>query len=294
MPKRREGPTERLDALLVTRGLGRDLDHARRLIWSGAVLVEGHLCDQPAERCPVGAEIRLRGPHRRYATRGGEKLGPALARFGLAVQGRCVLDVGAAGGGFTDCLLSHGASKVYAVEVGRGQLAQKLRLNPRVVDMGGRDVLTVKREELQPSPTLAVVDVTFRSLSEVLPAVLDLLSGEREVVALLKPLQEAGALGLGRGDDVQSTVFALLLPQFARQGLRLRAIVPSRPPGPGGAREFFLYLGASGLEGAGLAQAVEAARAESADLLAQPSRPRRSGQQRRRNWLAFRRRRLGA
>ena len=293
MPKRREVPTERLDALLVARGLSPDLDQARRLIWSGAVLVEGDLLDQPAVRCPVTAEIRLRGPNRRYVTRGGDKLAHALAGFSLAVQGRCVLDVGAAGGGFADCLLAHGASKVYAVEIGRGQLAQRLRLDPRVVDMGGRDVMSVARDELRPAPTLAVVDVTFRSLSEVLPGVLNLLSGEREIVALLKPLQEAGALGLGRSEDVQRTVFNLLLPQLASQGMQVRAVIPSHPLGPGGALEFFLHLGSSGLSAAALSQAVEAAIAAGIALLSQRPRPKRSGQQRRRNWRQFRARRAG-
>jgi len=293
MPKRQEVPTERLDALLVARGLSPDLDQARRLIWSGVVLVEGDLLDQPAVRCPVAAEIRLRGPNRRYVTRGGDKLEHALAGFNLAVQGRCVLDVGAAGGGFTDCLLAHGATKVYAVEIGRGQLAQRLRLDPRVVDMGGRDVVSVDRDELRPAPTLAVVDVTFRSLSEVLPAVLNLLSGEREIVALLKPLQEAGALGLGRSEDVQKAVFNLLLPQLASQGMQVRAVIPSHPLGPGGALEFFLHLGSPGLTAAALSQAVEAAIAEGVALLSQRLRPKRSGQQRRRNWRRFRGRRAG-
>jgi len=293
VPKRSKPPTDRLDALLVARGLTTDVDKAQRLIWSGRVIVDGHMIDQPAAPCPVTAEIRLRIPDRRYATRGGEKLDNALARFRVELAGLCALDVGAAGGGFTDCLLAHGAGKVYAVEVGRGQLAQRLRLDPRVVDMGGRDVMTLDPSELEPPPTLAVVDLTFRSLSDILPRVLSLLSGKREAIALVKPLQEAGALRLGRPPDIQQAVLELLLSRFESQGIPLLAIAPSSPPGPGGALEFFLHVGSPGITGEALSQAVDAAIAEGASLLTQRSGPGRSGQQRRRNWRKFRWKRTG-
>ncbi len=286
-------PRERLDLLLVARGLSPDLDQARRVIWAGEVLVDGDLVDQPGTRCAVTSEIRLRGPARRFATRGGEKLDHALTRFGIGVEGRCVLDVGAAGGGFTDCLLARRASRVYAVEVGRGQLAQRLRLDPRVVDLGGRDVMTLKADELVPPPTMAVVDVTFRALSETMSHVLGLLSGEWEAVALLKPLQEAAALGLGRPPDLQKAVLELVLAQFARQGIPVRAMAPASPLGPGGAVEFFLHIGPPGADREALGQAVGAALAEGAELLARRSGPGRSGQRRRRAWLKFRSRRTG-
>jgi 23S rRNA (cytidine1920-2'-O)/16S rRNA (cytidine1409-2'-O)-methyltransferase len=289
--KHSKPPTERLDALLVARGLSTDIDKAQRLIWSGEVIVNGDMVDLPSVRCPVTADIRLRRPHRRYATRGGEKVESAIAHFAIEVDGRCALDVGAAGGGFTDCLLAHGANRVYAVDVGRGQLAQRLRLDSRVVDMGGRDVMTLNRDELEPPPTLAVVDVSFRSLSEILPKVLGLLSGEREIVALLKPLHEAGALGIGRSPDIQRTVLDLLLSRFESQGIQVRAVVPSDLPGPGGALEFFLHVASPGLDEAALSEAVAAAIAAGAAALMRRSKPGRSGQRRRKTWRKFRWRR---
>lgn len=290
MPKSRT-PRERLDVLLVARGLSPDLDQAQRTIWAGEVLVEGDLVDQPGTRCPVAADIRLRRSPRRFATRGGEKLDHALTRFGSETEGRVVLDVGAAGGGFTDCLLARGASRVYAVEVGRGQLAPRLRRDPRVVDLGGRDVMTLMADELVPPPSLAVVDVTFRALSQTMSHVIALLPREWEAVALLKPLQEAAALGLGRPPDLQKTVIELVLRRFAEEHLPVQAAAPAHPLGPGGALEFFLHLGSPGADAEALAQVVAAALAEGADLLAHRPRPGRSGQRRRRAWRKFRSRR---
>jgi len=293
MPKGEKAPKERLDALLVARGLSPDAEQARRLIWSGSVLVDGDLVDQPATLVPETAEIRLRAARRRYVTRGGEKLDGALARFGVDVAGRYALDVGAAGGGFTDCLLSHGAARVYAVEVGRGQLAQRLRLDPRVVDLGGTDITALGPSDLDPPPTLAVVDVTFVSLSDVLPHVLRLLTGRREVIALVKPLQEAAALGLGRPPDLQRTVLTRLLAQLESGGIPVCALAPSDPAGPGGALEFFVHIGEPGLAREALTTAIDEALAEGAALLTRRTKPGRSGQQRRRNWRTFRRRRGG-
>jgi 23S rRNA (cytidine1920-2'-O)/16S rRNA (cytidine1409-2'-O)-methyltransferase len=284
-------PRERLDVLLVARGLSPDLDQARRTIWAGEVLVDGDLVDQPGARCPVTAEVRLRGAPRRFATRGGEKLDHALTRFGIEVEARVVLDVGAAGGGFTDCLLARGASRVYAVEAGRGQLAPRLRRDPRVMDLGGRDVMALTSDELVPAPSLAVVDVTFRALSHTMSHVIGLLSSEWEAIALLKPLQEAAALGLGRPPDLQRTVIELVLGRFAEQRLPVRATAPAHPLGPGGALEFFLHLGPPGADAEALAQVLAAALAEGAELLARRSSPERSGQRRRKAWRTFRSRR---
>jgi 23S rRNA (cytidine1920-2'-O)/16S rRNA (cytidine1409-2'-O)-methyltransferase len=284
---------ERLDALLVARGLSRDVDTARRAIWAGEVLVDGDLADQPGTRYATTVEIRLRTPARPYVTRGGEKLANALARFDIEVTGRIALDIGAAGGGFTDCLLTHGATRVYAVEVGRGQLAQRLRLDPRVVDLGGRDVMGLDPAEVQPPAGLATIDVTFRSLTEVLPRVLSLLAAPAEAVVLVKPLQEAATLGMDHVPDVPRAVLELLLTRFAEAGLPVRNLVPSDPPGLGGALEFFLHIGTPGAEPETLAATVAAALAEGAARLAQDRAPRRSGQQRRKNWSAFRRRHRG-
>jgi 23S rRNA (cytidine1920-2'-O)/16S rRNA (cytidine1409-2'-O)-methyltransferase len=279
--------------MLVARGLSPDVETARRVIWAGEVLVDGDLVDQPGTRCARTAEIRLRSPVRRYVTRGGEKLANALARFEVNATGRIALDIGAAGGGFTDCLLQHGASRVYAVEVGRGQLAQRLRLDPRVVDLGGRDVMDLNPAGVQPPASFATIDVTFRSLTEVLPRVLSLLAPPAEAVVLVKPLQEAATLGLGNDPDLPRAVLELLLARFAEAGLPVRNLAPSDPPGPGGALEFFLHLGPPAAEPEALLAMVAAALAEGTERLTRRQAPRRSGQQRRKNWSAFRRRHGG-
>jgi len=285
MAKAKRPRRQRLDALLAARGLCENVEAAKRTIWAGEVIVDGDLLDQPAMLVPVTAEIRLRG--RRYATRGGEKLEGALGAFGVEVRGRCVLDVGAAGGGFTDCLLSHGASRVYAVDVGRGQLIERLRLDPRVVDMGGRDVMELGAQELDPAPSLAVVDVTFHSLSDVLPKVWELLAGEGEVVALVKSLHEAKLAGIEMAEEVQQSVFAWLLPRLREAGIPARDIVPWNEPGPSGAMEFFLHVKSPGASDADLREKAERAAIERPALLGRRAKRRRSGQKRRRTWRRF-------
>ena len=285
MPKAKRPRRQRLDALLAARGLCEDVEAAKRTIWAGEVIVDGDLVDQPATLVPVTAEIRLRT--RRYATRGGEKLEGALAAFGVEVEGRCALDVGAAGGGFTDCLLLHGASRVYAVDVGRGQLIERLRLDPRVVDMGGLDVMDLRAEELDPRPTLAVVDVTFRSLSDVLPKVWELLAEEREVLALVKLLHEAKLAEIDIAEEVQQPVLERLLPRLREAGIPVSDIVPCGEPGPSGAAELFLHVKSPGVSDAELLATAERAEVKRPTLFARSPRRRRSGQKRRRRWRRF-------
>jgi 23S rRNA (cytidine1920-2'-O)/16S rRNA (cytidine1409-2'-O)-methyltransferase len=285
MPKAKRPRRQRLDALLAARGLCETVEAAKRTIWAGEVIVDGDLVDQPAALIPVTAEIRLRG--RRYATRGGDKLEGALAALKVEVRGRCVVDVGTAAGGFTDCLLSHGAGRVYAIDVGRGQLIERLRLDPRVVDMGGRDVMELRAEELDPAPSLAVVDVTFRSLSDVLPKVWGLLAEEREVVALVKSLHEAKLAGIEMAEEVQQSVFAWLLPRLREAGIPVSDIVPCTEPGTSGAMEFFLHAKSPGASDADLQEKAERAAVERPTLLARRAKRRRSGQKRRRTWRRF-------
>jgi 23S rRNA (cytidine1920-2'-O)/16S rRNA (cytidine1409-2'-O)-methyltransferase len=277
----------RLDELLVTRGLCANVEEARRRIWAGEVIVGEEMVDQAGTRVPDEASLRLRSRRGRYASRGGEKLEHALRSFSVTTEGRTALDVGAAVGGFTDCLLAHGASRVYAVELGRGQLAQRLRLDSRVVDMSGRDILTVRSAELDPRPTLAVVDVTFCSLAALLPRVQELLSDEQETLALLKPLFEARLAGIGRVEDVQRRVFEWLLPRLQEIGLPVLDVIGSPLPGVGGAIEFFLHIRRPGRADADLWERVEAALSEARAKLSKRSRPARSGQKRRKKWKEF-------
>jgi len=298
---------QKLCDLLVARGLCADLEEARRSIWAGEVIVNDEMIDQPAARIPVDANIRLRRKQGKYVSRGGEKLEAALKEFAVPVEGRVALDIGASTGGFTDCLLAHGAKLVYAVDVGRGQLAQKLHLNPKVVDLGGQDVMSLNREMFagrggawqprptttlkdadfseQPShPTLATVDVTFRSLAEVLPKVRELLTGEREIVALLKPLFEARLAGMGRAKEVQRHVFELLLPKLAEQRLPIQNIITSPLPGSGGAVEFFLHIKAPGRGEEELQELVEGALVKAKEKLSEKTGKTRTGRNRRKYW----------
>ncbi|MGD0113751.1 MAG: SAM-dependent methyltransferase [Armatimonadota bacterium] len=273
----------RLDDLLVERDLSPDLDQARRTIWSGEVIVNGELADQPAALIAENAEIRLRAV-RRYATRGGEKLEEALTRFNALVDGSCVLDIGASGGGFTDCLLARGAARVYAADISAGQLAQRLQRDPRVVDLGGRDAMALQPGELDPRPTLAVVDVTFRSLADVLPRVIALLAEEWEIVALVKPLHEAKLLNLGQVEDIYRTVFARLLPRLREAGVPVADLMPSSYSGSREALEFFIHAKPPGLDEAALHERVDAVLAASANLELKSHRRKRSGEKRRRTW----------
>ena len=277
----------RLDDLLVARSLCATLEEARRRIWAGEVIVEEELVDQAGARVSPEASLRLRSRRGRYASRGGEKLERALAGFSICVEGRVALDVGAAAGGFTDCLVAHGASRVYAVELGRGQLASRLRLDPRVVDLSGRDVMALAPEELDPRPTLATIDVTFRSLSEILPKVQTLLAGQWEMIALLKPLFEARLAGMGRPKEVQRRVFEWLLPRLREQQAPVQEVLACPLPGVGGAVEFLLHLRPPGRDEAGLGDRVELALQEARGMLSKRSKPARSGLRRRKKWKQF-------
>jgi 23S rRNA (cytidine1920-2'-O)/16S rRNA (cytidine1409-2'-O)-methyltransferase len=273
----------RLDDLLVERGLSPDVDSARRTIWSGEVMVDGELADQPAAPVAENASIRLRARHR-YATRGGEKLDEALTAFGVSIEGRCAVDVGASGGGFTDCLLTRGAARVYAVDVARGQLAQRLQRDPRVVDLSGRDVMALQPAELDPRPAVAVVDVTFRSLTDVLPKVMGLLAGEWEIVALVKPLHEAKLLELGQSQGVYRAVFDRLLPLLRGASVPVVNIMPSSYSGAREALEFFLHVKPPGRDDDQLRERLEAALAAATNLELRGRRRKRSGEKRRRTW----------
>jgi 23S rRNA (cytidine1920-2'-O)/16S rRNA (cytidine1409-2'-O)-methyltransferase len=167
---------ERLDKLLVDRGLAGSRERARALILAGQVVVGDHAVDKAGARVETGATIRLRGEDLPYVSRGGGKLAHALQVFAIEVAGRTVLDVGASTGGFSDCLLQHGAAQVFAVDVGYGQLAWKLRTDPRVVCLERTNIRHLETSALGVRPDLAVIDASFISLDKVLPPTLALLS----------------------------------------------------------------------------------------------------------------------
>ncbi len=238
---------ERLDALLVARGLVGSREQARRLIMAGAVVVDEQRVDKPGEAVATNAVLRIKeGILSPYVSRGGLKLEAAIRAFAIEVVGKVFLDVGASTGGFTDCLLKHGAQKVFAVDVGYGQLAWKLRHNPRVVSLERHNIRYLEKTELSETPDLAVIDASFISLVLVIPKVLDLIAPHGEVVALIKPQFEVGKGKVGKGGVVKDSalhqeVIGRVQQQAQSWGLEVKGIVESPLLGPKGNKEFFLY-----------------------------------------------------
>jgi len=237
---------ERLDRLMVVRGLAESREQAQRLIMAGEVEVDGERQDKPGRMVLLDAEITVRRPLP-YVSRGGLKLAAALNAFAVPVAGCVAIDVGASTGGFTDCLLQHGAARVYAIDVGYGQLAWKLQTDPRVVVM---DRTNVRHLETLPDGALAdlaVIDVSFISLALVLPAVLRLLKPNAQIIALVKPQFEAGVDDVGKGGvvrnaDVHRRVLREICAAAQNLGLHPAGLIASPVLGPAGNVEFLLWL----------------------------------------------------
>ena len=191
-------PKIRLDCLLVERGLAESREQAQALILAGAVLVGDRPADKAGSPVPADAEIRIRGEENPYVSRGGLKLRGALDTFGISVRGLVALDVGASTGGFTDCLLQAGAAKVYAVDVGYGQLAWKLREDPRVVCIERTNIRHYDGGGITDGIDIAVIDASFISLRLVIPPVLRLIKDGAIVLALVKPQFEVGKGEVGK------------------------------------------------------------------------------------------------
>ncbi|RMF47404.1 MAG: TlyA family RNA methyltransferase [Deltaproteobacteria bacterium] len=237
----------RLDKLLVDRGLAGSRERARALILAGRVLVDDRPVDKAGFPVFPDAPVRVRGEDIPYVSRGGLKLVAALDFFPIHVEGRIAIDVGASTGGFTDCLLQHGAKLVYAVDVGYGQLAWSLRNDPRVVSMERTNIRHLEPERLEHRPDLAVIDASFISLAKVLPATLRLLCRPADIVALVKPQFEVGKGQVGKGgvvrDDRLRQKALEDISACARDlGLEVAGAIESPVPGPKGNREFLLYL----------------------------------------------------
>src|SRR6266702_4637097 len=241
---------ERLDVALVRRGLAPSRERARALIMVGQVYVGDRMLDKPGTLIPLDADCHLaQAPAElKYVSRGGLKLEKALTTFQLSPEGLVALDVGASTGGFTHCLLEHGATRVYAVDVGHGQLAWTLRNDPRVVVMEHTNIrhLTSLPESIES----AVIDVSFISLRLVLPAIVPLLAPHAWVVALVKPQFEAGKADADRGAGVISdpAVHERILREMQdwiplHTPLAVRGLTDSPIYGREGNREFLLYLG---------------------------------------------------
>jgi 23S rRNA (cytidine1920-2'-O)/16S rRNA (cytidine1409-2'-O)-methyltransferase len=240
----------RLDSVLVELGLAKSREEAQRLILAGEVRVGDRVAAKPAEGVPAEAAVRVVRRRQRFASRGGEKLAGALDRLALDVSGSTALDVGASTGGFTDCLLSRGARRVYAVDVGYGQLDWGLRNDPRVTVLERTNARHLRPADLPFEPNLATVDVAFISLAKVLPAVAQCVTSDGEIIALVKPQFELGR-GRVRGGVVRSAAErreALLAVAVAAGeiGLRIKGFAPSGLPGPKGNRETFIWCARTG------------------------------------------------
>jgi 23S rRNA (cytidine1920-2'-O)/16S rRNA (cytidine1409-2'-O)-methyltransferase len=196
-------PKERLDLLLVERGLAESRAKAQALILAGSVVVGDQRVDKPGTRVALDAEIRLKGEVMKFVSRGGDKLDAALEHFKLDVTGLVAADIGASTGGFTDCLLQHGATKVYALDVGHAQLHEKLRKDPRVVSQEGVNARQLSEKELPELVGVMVADVSFISLRTVLPACVKRLAPGGLLVALVKPQFEVGRDAVGKGGVVR-------------------------------------------------------------------------------------------
>ncbi len=238
---------ERLDLLLVARGLAGTRAKAQAVIMSGLVYVDGQKADKPGMSYDEGAAIEVRGAACPYVSRGGLKLEKALRSFGVDPAGYVCADSGASTGGFTDCLLQHGAAKVYAIDVGYGQLAWKLRQDARVVVMERTNLRYVKPEDLGEALDLVTIDVSFISLRLVLPAVARLLGPDGQVICLIKPQFEAGREKVGkkgvvRDPAVHREVLEDFLARAPALGFTVRNLTYSPVRGPEGNIEFLSRL----------------------------------------------------
>jgi len=236
---------ERLDRLVVERGLADSRERARALILAGSVTVDGDPASKAGALVPENARIALREADHPYVSRGGLKLAGALESFGLNVTGFVALDAGASTGGFTDCLLQKGARKVYAVDVGYGQFAWKLRRDERVVLFERTNIRHVTGDLIKEAVDLAVIDVSFISLRLVIPAVLPLLRAGGWLLPLIKPQFEAGRNQVGkrgvvRDPAVHRDVIEKVSTFVGEQGFRVFGTCDSPLTGPEGNREFFL------------------------------------------------------
>lgn len=237
----------RLDALVVARGLAPSRERAQALILGGHVTVKGVVAAKAGMAVPVDADVALLTPDHPYVGRGGIKLAHALDAFGVAVEGRRALDIGASTGGFTDVLLQRGARDVVALDVGHNQLDWRLRTDPRVLVREGVNARSLTPADLPHLVDLVTIDVAFISLAHILPPLPALLADGADVVALVKPQFEAGRDEVGRGGivadpAVHERVLARVTALAADAGLQRMAMTPSPITGATGNREFFLHL----------------------------------------------------
>ena len=238
---------ERLDVLLVNRNLAASREKAKAVIMSGIVYVDGQKEDKAGSMFEDTAAIEVRGATLKYVSRGGLKLEKAMTHFGVELSGKICMDVGSSTGGFTDCMLQNGAVKVYAVDVGHGQLDWKLRNDPRVVCMEKTNIRYVTPEDIPDQIQFASIDVSFISLTKVLGPVKRLLTEDGQIVCLIKPQFEAGREKVGKKGVVREKsthleVIEMVIRFAVEIGLEVLNLEFSPIKGPEGNIEYLLYL----------------------------------------------------
>ncbi len=238
---------KRLDILVTERGLVESREKAKTLIMAGQVYVDGQKADKPGDTFSDDAAVEVRGKGLPYVSRGGLKLEKAMREFGLQLQGRTCMDIGASTGGFTDCMLQNGAQRVYSVDVGYGQLAWSLRTDPRVVNLERTNARYLTREQVPEEIGFFSVDVSFISLTLILPAVRPLLAEHGQAVCLIKPQFEAGREKVGkkgvvRDKAVHEEVIEKIRSFALENGFSVLGLTFSPVKGPEGNIEYLIYL----------------------------------------------------
>jgi 23S rRNA (cytidine1920-2'-O)/16S rRNA (cytidine1409-2'-O)-methyltransferase len=236
----------RIDRLLVERGLAESREKAQAIIFAGQVLANDQKQDKAGALVPEDADIRILGETLPYVSRGGLKLEKALKEFSIAVERKVALDVGASTGGFTDCLLQHGAAKVYAVDVGYGQMAWKIRQDPRVVVIERTNIRDIDPTVLPDPIDIAVIDVSFISLEKVIPSILIFLKPQSVLIALIKPQFEVGREYVGKGgivrDEASRDAAVNRIVEFTENlGFPVKGVIPSPITGQDGNVEYLMY-----------------------------------------------------
>lgn len=238
---------QRLDVLLVEKGLAPSREKAKAIIMAGIVYVDGNKEDKAGTTFPVNAVIEIKGKTLPYVSRGGLKLEKAMQKFPITLSGKVCMDVGSSTGGFTDCMLQNGATKVYAIDVGHGQLAWKLRNDERVVCMEKTNIRYVVPEDIDELAAFSSIDVSFISLTKVLLPVKNLLTEDGQVVCLIKPQFEAGRekvgkKGIVRDRDVHEEVIRMVMDYASSIDFYPLALDFSPVKGPEGNIEYLLFL----------------------------------------------------
>jgi 23S rRNA (cytidine1920-2'-O)/16S rRNA (cytidine1409-2'-O)-methyltransferase len=236
----------RLDTLLVEKGLAESREKAKALILEGKVLVNNTKVDKAGKLVNKDAELKIiqKTP---YVSRGGLKLEAALKAFNINVKDKIAMDIGASTGGFTDCLLQYGIKKVYAIDVGYGQLAWKLRNNPKVILLEKTNIRYLEKDMIKDKIDIATIDVSFISLLKVIPKIREFLEPSGEVIALIKPQFEVGRKEVGKGgvvrdDTKRQEAVNKIINEVINMGFEVKGTITSPLPGPKGNIEYFIHL----------------------------------------------------